>query len=117
MKKTSLIAFTLASMLPATAVLAQQKMDQMKGLDMSKKSSASSPMAISHKAIGVVKATDAKAGTVTLAHEPIESLNWPAMTMGFLVRDKMLLDKLALGKKIEFEFVQESKGYVVTAVK
>ena len=41
----------------------------------------------------------------------------PAMTMGFLVKDKMLLDKLAVGKRVDFEFVQGSKGYVVTAVK
>lgn len=43
------------------------------------------------------------------------SLNWPAMTMGFAVKDKALLDKLAMGKKVEF--VKEGKGYTVTGVK
>jgi Cu(I)/Ag(I) efflux system protein CusF len=39
------------------------------------------------------------------------------MTMGFAVKDKALLDKLAVGKKVEFEFVKEGKGYAVTGVK
>ena len=39
------------------------------------------------------------------------------MTMGFQIQDKMLFDKLAVGKKVDFECVQGTKGYVVTAVK
>lgn len=44
-------------------------------------------------------------------------MNWPAMTMTFGIKDKMLFDKLADGKKVEFEFVKEGKDYVVTTVK
>jgi Cu(I)/Ag(I) efflux system protein CusF len=40
-----------------------------------------------HKAVGTVKKVDQAAGRVTLAHEPIPSLKWPAMTMGFGVKD------------------------------
>ena len=87
----------------------------MKDMDMSKKPAAGAQAA--HKATGVVKKVDPKAGTVTLAHEPVKSLNWPAMTMGFTVKDKALLDKLATGKKVEFEFVQQGKDYVITSVK
>jgi len=65
----------------------------------------------------VVKKVDPKAGTVTLAHDPVKSLNWSAMTMGFTVKDKALLDKLQPGKKVEFEFVQQGKDYVITTVK
>jgi Cu/Ag efflux protein CusF len=39
----------------------------------------------------VVKAVDNAQGTVTLAHDPIKSINWPSMTMEFKVRDKTLL--------------------------
>ena len=81
---------------------------------------ASKPIAgtqAAHTATGVVKKVDAKTGTVTLAHDPVKSLNWSAMTMGFTVKDKMLLDKLAVGKKVEFEFVQQGKDYVITSVK
>ena len=86
-----------------------------KGTDMSKKPVAETQAA--HKATGVVKKVDPKSGSVTLAHDPVKSLNWPAMTMGFQVKDKALLDKLQPGKKIDFEFVQQGKDYVVTAVK
>ena len=39
------------------------------------------------------------------------------MTMGFKVKDKMLMDKLTAGKKVKFEFMQEDKDYVITGVK
>jgi Cu(I)/Ag(I) efflux system protein CusF len=109
MHKVALTPFVLAAALAASAAFAQQKMDDMKGMAASAQTT--------HTATGVVKKVDAKAGQVTLAHEPVKSLNWPAMTMGFTVKDKMLFDKLAVGKKVEFEFSQAGNGYVVTAVK
>jgi Cu(I)/Ag(I) efflux system protein CusF len=116
MKKATLSRpLVLALLLPAFAAFAQQKMDDMKGADMGKEPAAGAPMA--HVATGTVKKVDATARLVTFAHEPVKSMNWPAMTMGFQVKDKMLLDKLAVGKKVDFEFVQEAKGYVVTSVK
>ena len=93
--RTILIALLFA--LPGTPVLAQT--------------------GAAHQATGVVKKVDAKAGTVTLAHDPVKSLNWPAMTMGFQVKDKALLEKLQAGKKVQFEFVQQGKDYVITGVK
>jgi Cu/Ag efflux protein CusF len=84
-------------------------------MDMDNKPAAGAQTA--HKATGVVKKVDPKAGTVTLAHDPVRSLNWPAMTMGFQVKDKPLLNKLAVDKKVEFEFVQQGKNYVITSVK
>jgi len=87
----------------------------MQGMDMGKKPAAGAQT--THKATGVIKKVDPKAGIVTLAHDPVKSLNWPAMTMGFTVKDKALLDKLQAGKKVEFDFVQQGKDYVITTVK
>ena len=117
MKKAALPSLILALLVPAMAALAQTKTDDIKGMDMAKKPAATAPTV--HKAMGTVKKVDAKAGVVTLAHEPIKSLNWPSMTMGFKVKDKdkMLMDKLTDGKKVEFEFMQEDKDYVITGVK
>jgi Cu(I)/Ag(I) efflux system protein CusF len=70
-----------------------------------------------HQASGVVKGMDALAGTVTLAHGPVASMNWPAMTMAFKVQDKALMDKLAEDKRVDVEFMQMGSDYVVTAVK
>ena len=59
---------------------------------------------------------DAKAGTVTLDHEPVKTLKWPAMTMGFKVEDKSMFDKLAEGKKVEIEFKQVGKETLIDPV-
>lgn len=115
MKPYTSTAFFVTALLSATAGFAQQKMDDMKGMDAPMKAASGSQM--THQATGVVKKVDAKAGIVTLAHEPVPSMKWPAMKMGFQVQDTKLLDKLAVGQKVNFDFIQGPKGYVVTAVK
>ncbi len=55
-----------------------------------------------HKAKGVVKAVDPATGKVNIAHEPIESLGWPAMRMNFKTRDPALLKGIEPGQKVEF---------------
>jgi Cu(I)/Ag(I) efflux system protein CusF len=70
-----------------------------------------------HKGTGVVTSVDRAAGKVTLKHEAIQSLNWPGMTMAFAVKDKAMLDKLAEGKKVEFELTQDGNQYVITSIK
>lgn len=70
-----------------------------------------------HKATGVVKQADPAAGKVTLTHDPVKELNWPGMTMGFVVKDPALFKKLEAGRKIEFEFVQQGNTFIVTSVK
>jgi Cu/Ag efflux protein CusF len=64
-----------------------------------------------------VKKLDAKAGVATIAHEPVKAANMPAMTMDFKVQDKAALGKLGEGKKVEFEFAEHGKDYVITKVK
>lgn len=94
---------------------AQKCKDMMNGKD--KKRPAKDAKAMTHKAVAIVKDVNAANGKVTLAHEPIKSLKWPAMTMSFGVKDKMLFDKLAVGKKVHVELMKEGADYVVTAVK
>lgn len=89
----------------------------MKGMEMGKMAEGTAPAAMSHQATGVVKAVDPAKGRVTLAHGPVKSLQWPAMTMRFAVKDKTLFDKLAVDQKVTIEFVKQDAGYVVTAVK
>lgn len=115
MKKRFVHILAVTLLMPATASIAQQKMDDMKGVDTGRKQAAATQS--THTAVGVVRKVDLKAGTVTLAHEPVKSLNWSAMTMGFKVTDRSLLDKLAEGKKVEVEFKQAGKDYVITSVK
>ena len=114
MKQSIALSLVLALSVAVPAVSHAQS-GGMQDMDMGKKPVAGTQAA--HKATGVVKKVDPKAGTVTLAHDPVKSLNWSAMTMGFTVKDKALLDKLQPGKKVEFEFVQQGKDYVITTVK
>ncbi|MBA2659201.1 MAG: copper-binding protein [Nitrosospira sp.] len=112
---------TLALILALSAsTLATAQSGGMKNMDM--KESDNKPQSLESKAMthqmdAVVKDVDVTHGKVTLAHEPVKSLNWPAMTMGFSVKDKALFDKLVTGKKVKVEFVQKGSDYVVTAVK
>jgi Cu(I)/Ag(I) efflux system periplasmic protein CusF len=70
----------------------------------------------SHTASGVVQGIDAAKGSITLEHEPVKSLNWPAMSMGFKVSDPKLLAKVKQGDKIRFTFHQSGREYVITSI-
>jgi Cu(I)/Ag(I) efflux system protein CusF len=97
---------------------------EMKGMDMkacrdmmNNQAQGVSRNGTVHRTSAVVKAVDPGKGTVTLAHQAVESLKWPAMTMVFSVKDKALLGKLAVGKKVDVEFAQQGSEHVITAVK
>ena len=117
----ALIAVLSASSFAMAQSGGTKNMD-MKGMDMKtmpmdKMSSDSNTKAIIHKATGTVKAVDPTKGTMTLVHGPVKSLNWPAMTMTFSVKDKMFFDKLVVDKKVTIDFTKQDADYVVTAVK
>jgi Cu(I)/Ag(I) efflux system periplasmic protein CusF len=63
------------------------EMHDMKGTNMS------TSVAGQVQATGIVKAIDATAGTVTIAHDPIKELKWPVMTMSFKAAKPGLLTR------------------------
>ena len=65
---------------------------------------------------GIVKAVDLKRHTVTIQHDAVETLKWPAMVMDFPVADPSLLARLRPGDKISFLLKREGPGYVITKV-
>ncbi len=69
------------------------------------------------KGTGVITEIDAKAGTVTIKHQPIAALGWPAMTMGFKASPPSLLAGLKVGQKIGFDAHQGSGLPEVTAIR
>jgi Cu/Ag efflux protein CusF len=117
-----------AAVLAAVSPFAVAQSDSMKGMDMKgmdmdqkgmdmkmeKKKSASVKV---HKGTGKVTKLDPAANSVTIAHEPVSTMNWSAMTMTFKAKDKALLEKIKPGDKVDFEFVQQGKDYIVTAIK
>ena len=84
---------------------------------MDMKGTKSDHKAQEHKATGKVTKLDGSRSTVTIAHEPVPSMKWPAMTMGFKVKDKAMLDKVKPGAKVDFSFTQSGKDYVITDIK
>ena len=89
----------------------------MKSMDMKGMESGTKVPGTVHKGAGTVKTVDSAKGAVTIAHGPVKSLNWPAMTMDFEVRDNAKLAALKPGQKIEFEFIEEQGKYAITGVK
>ena len=91
----------------------------MKGMDMRKckDNGAKNPKEMTYQASAMVKGIDGATGKVMLAHEAVKSLNWPAMTMGFKVKEKALFDKLAVGKQVNVEFRKDGMDYVIVSVK
>jgi Cu(I)/Ag(I) efflux system protein CusF len=89
----------------------------MAGMTMGEKGKAAGQKGEVHTTTAVVKKVDQEKGKVTLAHEPIPSLNWPAMTMGFAVKEKKLLDQLGEGQKVQVELTKRGKDYVIVDVK
>lgn len=100
---------TIAAILLAATVPPAQAGTPMAGMAMK-------PGAKTGSGVGMVKAIDAHAGTVTIAHGPIPGVGWPAMTMTFKAAPPVLKD-LAPGRKIAFEVAVTASAAVVTRVK
>jgi Cu/Ag efflux protein CusF len=66
---------------------------------------------------GTGKKVDAKAKKVTLIHEELKSLEMPAMTMVFRVKDAAMLEKLKEGASIEFVAERVEGKLTVTEIK
>ena len=119
-----ILLMTIGSVIPSSVLAQSNDMKKanpgvtpMQGMDMKSMDMNSKDSTQAHKGIGVVKTINKADGVVTLSHEPIKSLSWPAMTMGFKVKDKILLDKIKPGDKVEFTLVQAGKDYVITSIK
>lgn len=80
--------------------------------------SAKAPASVGHRAEGKVEDIDVKSATVTLAHGPVPTLKWPAMSMEFKVANGGLLAGLKPGAAVSFEFVERGQGeWVITSIK
>jgi len=56
-----------------------------------------------HKGHGFVTGVSAPDGYLELKHDPIASMKWGAMQMGFAVADRKILEGLKKGDEVEFE--------------
>ena len=105
----------LAVSLAITGVQAQPAGRQTKGMQMD--NAASAQTQTRHKGSGTVQKVDPAKGTVTIAHGPVPSLKWPAMTMTFDVQDRTALANVHPGAVVQFEFVQQASHYTITSIR
>lgn len=66
---------------------------------------------------GVVKAIDVTKGTITLQHQPITAIGWPAMTMAFKVASPDLLNAVKVGDKVQFGLRPAGMDSTITSIK
>lgn len=62
---------------------------------------------------GEVRRVNKEQSKITLRHGAIKSLEMPAMTMVFEVRDTKLLDAVKTGDKVLFRVIKEPNGAIV----
>jgi Cu(I)/Ag(I) efflux system periplasmic protein CusF len=65
---------------------------------------------------GEVRKVDLDAGKVTLKHGEIKSLDMPAMTMVFVVKNRSALERLKAGDKVKFKAINDAGKYTVTEI-
>ncbi len=65
---------------------------------------------------GEVRKVDLDAGKLTLRHGEIKSLDMPAMTMVFVVKDRTVLERLKAGDKVKFRAINDAGKITVTEI-
>lgn len=67
---------------------------------------------------GKIVALTPAAGEVTLDHEPVPALSWPAMTMGFKMREPSQLQGLEVGDAVRFQLnlTPQDGSYVIEQI-
>ena len=73
-------------------------------------------MAASPMTDGEVTKIDKPAAKLTLKHAEIKSLDMPAMTMAYRVKDPAMLDKLQVGDKVRFSVERIDSQYTIVAI-
>lgn len=67
---------------------------------------------------GIIKAIDVKNRQVTLQHDAIPALQWPAMTMAFPVAKDVALDKVKVGEAVTVDLQKQAdEQVIITGIK
>lgn len=85
----------------------------MQGMPMGKNMPCANQTA---QGTGVIEAIDTAKGTVTIKHQAIESIDWPAMTMTFKANPPSLLKDVKVGEKVNFTLHPAGANSTVTAI-
>ena len=106
MTRNILAAFVLAAVLPLPAA----------AVEAHHQPAAVGAASADPLADGEVRKVDKDAKKITIKHGPIQSLDMPAMTMVFQVKDTALLEQVKVGDKIRFAADKVGGAYTVTKI-
>jgi Cu(I)/Ag(I) efflux system protein CusF len=65
---------------------------------------------------GEIRKVDKEAAKLTIKHGPLTELNMGAMVMVFRVKDKAMLEQVAVGDKVRFAAARVDGALTVTAL-
>ena len=108
---------TLVALLALTATAASAQAPATSAAAGANDAPAAPPSGRTGKGTGVITAIDRDAGTLTLKHQPIAALGWPAMTMDFKATPPSLLEGLKVGQKIAFDANEGTGVPLITAIR
>ena len=97
----------IAALLASTVALA----DASHHAKPAQQETATAPSALAE---GEIRKVDKSAGKITIKHGPLASVDMPAMTMVFRVKDESMLDKVKAGDNIRFKAEKIDGAYTVT---
>jgi Cu(I)/Ag(I) efflux system membrane fusion protein len=74
------------------------------------------PAVVGHHVQGTLNTINAD-GTVNITHGPVDALDWPGMTMDFVLANSALVVGIGPGTVISFEIVERKPGeWVITSL-
>ena len=89
--------------LAASLLLGANGLSNAQSMQMPMRPAASASAAATPLVNGEVRSLDPLTGLIVLRHGDIPNLAMPAMTMGFEIADKKMLDGLKVGDKVRFQ--------------
>lgn len=106
---SSALAFAVGACSQETTAPAKEDMGSME-------TSAPAATAGPVTSTGTVTQVDATAGTITINHEAIAAISWPAMSMQFTAENPAILQGIAVGDHVTFELKSATETSIVTMV-
>ncbi|MES2226768.1 MAG: copper-binding protein [Pseudomonadota bacterium] len=101
----------------AAALLGTTGLSMAQSMQMPMKPAASASASAMPLVNGEVRKLDPATGLIVLRHGDIPNLAMPAMTMGFDIADKMMLDGFKVGDKVRFQAEMVKGKATVTELK
>lgn len=65
---------------------------------------------------GEIRKVDKDAKKITVRHGPLQTLDMPAMTMVFQVKDPAMLDQVKAGDKVKFQAEKIGGAFTITKI-